>query len=315
MSFTKKGENPSPSAHGGRDSLLAMDRRTLLKSGVAALAAGALSASASASSAAAPGPRRRGDPFQLAYAPHFGMFEQHAGKDPVAQLEWAAAEGFRAWEDNGMAGRPIEEQERIAKAMERLGIRMGVFVANFGTAFEEHTFTSGKADALESFKADLRKAVDVAKRVRARWMTIVLGTDDPALPAGFKHVNAVEMLKRGAAICEPHNLVMVMEPLNYRDHPGLYLRTSDLAWSLCKAVGSPAVKTLFDIYHQSISEGNLIPNLQHCWDEIAYFQIGDNPGRNEPSTGEVNYRNVFREIHGRGFQNERVDRPVIGCKF
>jgi hydroxypyruvate isomerase len=278
-----------------------MDRRTLLKSGVAALAAGALTSSAAAGPVAAPGSRRRGEPFQLAYAPHFGMFEQHAGKDPVAQLEWAAAEGFRAWEDNGMAGRPIEEQERIARAMERLSIRMGVFVANFGTAFEDRTFTSGNPDALENFQADLKRAVEVAKRVRARWMTIVLGTDDPSLPAGFKHVNAVEMLKRGAAICEPHGLVMVMEPLNQRDHPGLYLRTSDLAWSLCKAVGSPSVKILFDIYHQAISEGNLIPNLRHCWDEIAYFQMGDNPGRKEPGTGEVNYRNVFREIHGRGF--------------
>lgn len=272
---------------------------------MAALAAGALTGSAGARARAETAPaaagRSRGEPFRLAYAPHFGMFEQHAGPDPVAQLEWAAAEGFRAWEDNGMTGRPVEEQVRIAAAMERLGIRMGVFVANFGTAFKERTFTSGNAAALENFQADLKQAVEVAKRVRARWMTIVLGTDDPALPAGFKHVNAVEMLKRGAEICEPHGLVMVMEPLNQRDHPGLYLRTSDLAWSLCKAVGSPSVKILFDIYHQSISEGNLIPNLRHCWDEIAYFQIGDNPGRNEPGTGEVNYRNVFREIHGRGF--------------
>lgn len=284
-----------------------MDRRTLLKSGLAALAAGALPGTTSAAPAPAPAPgvkpvRARGENFQLAYAPHFGMFEAHAGPDPVAQLEWAAAEGFRAWEDNGMTGRPLEEQERIARAMERLNIRMGVFVANFGTAFQEHTFTSGKEDARASFLADLKAAVEVAKRVNARWMTIVLGTDDPSLPPGFKHAHAAEMLKRGAEICEPHGLVMVMEPLNQRDHPGLYLRTSDLAWSLCKAVGSPAVKILFDIYHQSISEGNLIPNLRHCWDEIAYFQIGDNPGRNEPGTGEVNYRNVFREIHGRGFQ-------------
>ena len=111
----------------------------------------------------------------------------------------------------------------------------------------------------------------------------------------------VEMLRRGAEIFEKHDLVMVMEPLNFRDHPNLYLERSAHAYMLCKAVQSPSVKILFDIYHQAITEGNLIPNIMRYWDEIAYFQIGDNPGRNEPSTGEVNYRNVFQRIHKRGF--------------
>ena len=60
-------------------------------------------------------------------------------------------------------------------------------------------------------------------------------------------------------------------------------------------------KILFDIYHQQIQEGNLIPNIEKCWDEIGYFQIGDNPGRNEPTTGEINYKNIFKYIHSRGF--------------
>jgi hydroxypyruvate isomerase len=70
---------------------------------------------------------------------------------------------------------------------------------------------------------------------------------------------------------------------------------------MCKAVNSPSCKILFDIYHQQISDGNLIPNIERCWDEIAYFQAGDNPGRNEPGTGEINYRNVFRHLHAKGF--------------
>ena len=81
----------------------------------------------------------------------------------------------------------------------------------------------------------------------------------------------------------------------------MYLERSDHAYMLCKAVDSPAVKILFDIYHQQIAEGNLIPNIKRFWDEIAYFQIGDNPGRNEPTTGEINYRNVFKTIHDKGF--------------
>jgi hydroxypyruvate isomerase len=94
---------------------------------------------------------------------------------------------------------------------------------------------------------------------------------------------------------------MVLEPLNFRDHPGLFLSESPQAYEICKAVDSPSCKILFDIYHQQIQEGNLIPNIEKCWDEIGYFQIGDNPGRNEPTTGEINYTNVFKYIHSRGY--------------
>lgn len=285
-----------------------MDRRSFLKSGLAAGATYATARGVSAATSPAAGlsgaqePAAGSEPFRLAYAPHFGMFRHSAGDDPVAQLEWAHDQGFRAWEDNQMANRSVEEQERIAAALQRLDMRMGVFVANFGTAFQEQSFSSGKEDARDNFLADLRKAVEVAKRVDAKWMTIVLGTEDPRLMPGYQHANAIDMLRRGAEIFEPEGLVMVMEPLNFRDHPRLYLRDSDHAYMLCKAVDSPAVKILFDVYHQAISEGNLIPNIRECWDEIAYFQVGDNPGRKEPGTGEVNYRNVFAEIHRRRFE-------------
>ena len=104
-----------------------------------------------------------------------------------------------------------------------------------------------------------------------------------------------------AEILEPHGLVMVLEPLNFRDHPGLFLTKSSQAFQICEAVNSPACKILFDIYHQQIQEGNLIPNIEKSWDEIGYFQIGDNPGRKEPTTGEINYKNIFKYIYSRGF--------------
>lgn len=102
-------------------------------------------------------------------------------------------------------------------------------------------------------------------------------------------------------ILEPHGLVMVLEPLNFRDHPGLFLTESPQAFQICKAVDSPSCKILFDIYHQQIQEGNLIPNIDDSWDEIAYFQIGDNPGRKEPTTGEINYKNIFSFIYKKGY--------------
>jgi hydroxypyruvate isomerase len=103
---------------------------------------------------------------------------------------------------------------------------------------------------------------------------------------------------------EPHNLTMVMEPLS--DTPELFLRTSSQTYEIARAVNSPACKILYDIYHMQRNEGNLIAHIDLTWSEIAYFQIGDVPGRNEPGTGEINYRNVLKHIHGR-MQNEGRD--------
>jgi len=130
---------------------------------------------------------------------------------------------------------------------------------------------------------------------------VVPGHVDLRLNREYQTANVIDTLKYASEILEPHNLIMVLEPLNFRNHPGLFLAESPHAYQICKAVDSPSCKILFDIYHQQIQEGNLIPNIEQCWDEIAYFQIGDNPGRNEPTSGEINYKNVFKYIHSRGF--------------
>ncbi len=266
------------------------------------IAAAPTSTAALREEVAALGRRRRGDRFRMAYAPHLGMFRHHAGDDPVDQIAFMADEGFSAFEDNGMAGRSVEDQERIAQALVERDMRMGVFVANFGTAFGKRSFTTGDGGHLEKFLADLQAAVEVAQRVNAKWMTVVLGDLEPRLELEYQTAHAIEMLKRGAEVFEPHELVMVLEPLNpWRDHPGMFLTRIPQAYAICKAVDSPAVKILDDLYHQQIAEGNLIPNMDLAWDEIAYFQIGDNPGRNEPTTGEIHYRNVFRHIHAKGY--------------
>jgi hydroxypyruvate isomerase len=110
-------------------------------------------------------------------------------------------------------------------------------------------------------------------------------------------------LKFCAEICEPAGLIMVLEPLNaWRDHPGLFLTGIPQAYRICRAVGSPCCKIVDDLYHQQITEGNLIPNIEAAWEEIAAFHIGDNPGRKEPTTGEINYRNIFKFLHKKGYQ-------------
>jgi hydroxypyruvate isomerase len=280
-----------------------MLRRAFLKTAAgAAMVSGPIAATAPRAAAAQLGAERKGAPFRMGYAPHFGMFRHSAGEDLVGQVHFMADEGFTAFEDNGMAGRPVEVQQAIAAALQERGMTMGVFVANFGTAFGKRSFTTGDPAHRANFLEDLERAVEVAQRVKAKWMTVVLGDLEPRLEMEYQTAHAIDMLRAGAEVFEPHGLVMVLEPLNpWANHPGMFLSRIPQAYEICRAVDSPAVKILDDLYHQQIAEGNLIPNMDMAWDEIAYFQIGDNPGRNEPTTGEINYRNVFRHIHRKGF--------------
>lgn len=239
-------------------------------------------------------------PFQLKYAPHLGMFEKSAGKDPIDQLKFMADQGFSAFEDNGMKNREIALQEKMAKTMHDSGIAMGVFVAHT-IYWQKPNLASGDKSFQEEFLKEIEESVEVAKRVKATWMTVVPGHLDLRLHPDYQTVNVVETLKRACEILEPHNLVMVLESLNFRNHPGLFLSESPHANLICKMVNSPSCKILFDAYHQQIQEGNIIPNIEKCWDEIAYFQVGDNPGRKEPTSGEMNYKNIFKFIHEKGF--------------
>lgn len=244
--------------------------------------------------------KERSAPFRLKYAPHPGMFRYSAGEDLVSQIEFAADAGFRAWEDNDMRGRDVSEQKRIAAALQRNDMQMGIFVGA-DISWNEPGITSGDADSRAKFLADIRNSVEVAKRVNATWMTIVPGHVNARLQPHYQMANVVETLRQACDILEPHGFAMVLEALNFRDHPGMFLTTISQGYMICKAVDSPSCKILFDLYHQQISEGNIIPNIDSAWDEIAYFQIGDNPGRNEPLTGEMNYLRIFEHINKKGY--------------
>ncbi|MGB5370210.1 MAG: TIM barrel protein, partial [Flavobacteriaceae bacterium] len=230
---------------------------------------------------------------------HLGMFKAHAGEDPIAQINFMAEQGFTAFEDNGMMGRDIAMQTKIGETLARHNMTMGVFVIDKGGNMD-NTLAAGKQEYIDIFLDGCRRAVEVAKRVNAKWMTVVPGGFDRDLPIGIQNANVIEALRKGAEILEPHGLVMVLEPLS--DSPDLYLRTSEQTYLICKGVNSPSCKILYDIYHMQKNEGHLIHNMDLCWEEIAYIQIGDNPGRKEPTTGEINYKNVFKFIHGKGFQ-------------
>ena len=273
-----------------------MDRRTYLTAGLAAGVTVANAAVSIGQSGTKPTGKRD---FKLNYAPHFGMFKECAGNDLLDQLQFMGDEGFTAFEDNGMMKRPVDLQEKIRVKMIRLGMTMGVFVANADFAHKTFVDLKNRDMLVDKMKA----AVEVSKRVNAKWCTVVPDAYDPKLEWDYQTANVIENLRWCAEVCEPSGLVMVLEPLNpWTNHPGLFLTKIPQAYQICRAVNSPSCKILDDLYHQQITEGNLIPNMDMAWDEIAYFQVGDNPGRKEPTTGEINYRNVFKHIHGKGFK-------------
>jgi hydroxypyruvate isomerase len=233
--------------------------------------------------------------FKLLYAPHFGMFKNHAGEDLIDQLNFMNETGFKALEDNGLMSRPVETQKKIGETLAKNGQKMGVFVVAFDGWPPKSTLASGSSQWRETFLKTCREAVEVAKRSNAKYMTVVPGNFERNLPMGVQTAHVIESLRRACDIFEPHNLTMVLEPLS--DNPDLFLRHSDQTYMICKAVNSPACKILFDMWQMQRNEGRMTYNMDLVWDEIAYFQIGDEPGRNEPTTGEVNYNFLFKHIH------------------
>lgn len=276
-----------------------MKRRTFLGNmALASVGASLIGPSVNAMSSAANYNKNK---FPLHFAPHDGMFKAHAGADILEQIKFMAQEGFTAFEDNELKSRSIATQEAMATLLKASGMQMGVFVAH-KIYWREPNLAGGEQKYRDEFLADIEDSVAVAKRIGAKWMTVVPGYVDLRKSKDYQTANVVESLKQASKILEPHGLVLVLEPLNFRNHPGMFLNESPQAYQICKAVDSPSCKILFDIYHQQIQEGNLIPNIEACWDQIAYFQIGDNPGRNEPGTGEINYKNIFKYIHKKGFK-------------
>lgn len=237
--------------------------------------------------------------FNMDFAPHFGMFKNSAPGGIIDELKFMADQGFRSLEDNGMLKRSVADQELIGRTLEDLGMRMGVFVIEGGDNWKV-SLATGKQEFLDTFLKTCRESVEVAKRINAKWMTVVPGYFDRTLQLGVQTGNVIEALKRGAEIFEPHGLTMVLEPLS--DNPDLFLRHADQSYMICKAVGSPSCKILYDIYHMQRNEGNLIATMEKTWSEIAYIQIGDNPGRKEPGTGEIHYVNVFKYLDSKGFE-------------
>lgn len=271
----------------------ALSRRSFIGSAAAA----ALAASAVTSTAKAAGNGRR---FKLKYAPNPGMFHQHAGKDYLDNIRFMADEGFSAMFDNGLMGKPVDMQEKIATEMARRDMTMGPFVLY--AEFKDPTFVTQDKAFREMIIKRTRQGVEVAKRTNTKWMLIAPGCCSQRMEWDYQTANLVDNLRYCTEIAEANDVVIVIEPLNWwANHPGLFLQKIPQAYLVCRAVNSPACKIVNDLYHQQITEGNLIPNIDKAWSEIGAFHIGDNPGRKEPTSGEINYKNIFKHLYKKGY--------------
>lgn len=241
------------------------------------------------------------EPFKLKYAPYIGMFRESVGSpDPVDHIKFCYDRGFRAVFDNGLMGRPLEEQDRIASELARLGMDLGPFVlyADFGVT----SFVVQDEEKRKMLIDLMHKGVETAKRINAKWALVVPGHYDERLHWDYQTANVIENLRYCADVLEPAGLTMVLEPLNtIHDHPGLFLTRIPQAYLICRSVNSPSIKIINDLYHQQITEGNLIPNIDAAYGEIGAFHLGDNPGRNEPTSGEINYKNIFKFLYHKGY--------------
>lgn len=238
--------------------------------------------------------------FKLKYAPSLGTFRESAGRDPIDNIKFIADQGFRAIFDNGLMNKPPELQEKIANELARLGLDLGPFVLY--ADFKTKSMVTQNPEIKKMLQETMKKGLEVQKRTGVKTALVVPGHFDEGLERGYQMANVIDNMRMCCDVVGKTNLKLVMEPLNaWTNHPGLFLTKMSEAYLICLGVDHPSCKIVDDMYHQQITEGNIIPNMDKCWEYISAFHLGDNPGRKEPTTGEINYKNIFKHIYHKGY--------------
>jgi hydroxypyruvate isomerase len=154
----------------------------------------------------------------------------------------------------------------------------------------------------ETFLGDVRKAIVYAQKLEIPQVSVNSGLSAAGKTAAEQYASLTEGLKRAADLVAEAKLTLLIEALNSLvDHPGCFLTNNVDALQVVKEVNLPHVRLLFDIYHEQIMRGNLIRTITAAAPHIAVFHVADNPGRNDPGTGEIDYPNVYAAIRKTGF--------------
>lgn len=281
-----------------------MDRRAFFTGAAVTAATGTATPGPVAAQAPGDGAGRS---WKLRFAPHIGLtsldtplFKESVGTlDPVAHIDFIADLGFAGIEDNLLKLRPAADQERIGRALARRGLEMGCFVNNAADWNKPLWCTTDPASR-EKQRADLLASIETARRVGGKYLTTISGRD-LRVPLPVQLQAMAENLKRVAETAERAGVVLGVEATNEAGFPGMLVHRVLDAYAVVKAVGSPAVRLVFDAFHVQVMDGDVINNMDRVWDAVGIVQIADNPGRVEPGTGEMNYANILRHLRGRGY--------------
>ena len=218
----------------------------------------------------------------------------------IERIEKVAAVGMKAFEFWGWGNKDIDA---IKATKDECGLEVAIFGADVGGALVDPSNRDKLPEAL-------KRSVEAAHKLDCKRMLVTTGNEIEGVRRGAQHQSIVDGLKVAAEIVEDGGITLCLEPLNVLvNHKGYYLYSSEEGFQIVDAVGSPNVGLLFDIYHQQITEGNLIANITASIDKITHFHVADVPGRHEPGTGEINYRNVFRSISETGYDG------FVGLEF
>lgn len=217
----------------------------------------------------------------------------------LERIEKVAAMGFAGVEFWGWQDKNLDE---IQKKIKEEDLELAAFTGSNNPLTDP--------DKTEAAVADLQKALEVAEEINSRNIIVTVGQEQEDIIRKKQHDNIIKVLDEVAPEAEAAGVTLVIEPLNIAvDHQGYYLSSSYEGYEILKKVNSPRVKMLFDIYHQQITEGNLIDNFTEHIDFIGHFHMADIPGRHEPGTGELNYGNIFKAIDNLNYNG------FVGCEF
>jgi hydroxypyruvate isomerase len=242
-------------------------------------------------------------PYKLRYACELNWFEKEMSF--AQRLDLFKSHGFTAVEYNGLLKHEVAEVEQLRKDLDARGMDFGIFVANPG-GWDR----SGVVDPKQhpAFLEEVQKTIRYHKIIKNRAVTTLTGMTLPGVSRSTQRRSCVEGFKKAADLLAGTELALVAEPLNHIDHPGFFMTRADELAEVVSQVNSPNVRMLYDLYHLQVTQGNLIRDFQLYYDVVGYIQTGDVPGRKEPGTGEVNYRNVLKAIYDKGY------RGIIGME-
>ena len=217
----------------------------------------------------------------------------------AARIPRVAALGFKAFEFWGWWNKDLDAIEKAAKDS-----GLDVAVCCVKTAFSEDVAPMLLPEGKAAFVEAVKDCIKLTQRLNCKCFIVTTGNELPNVPRAAQHKACVGALKAAAPVAEDAGVTLVLEPLNLLvDHAGYYLSTSAEGFEILGEVNSPAVKLLFDIYHQQITEGNLTRNICNNIDKIGHFHVANNPGRHEPAIGEINYPYLFTQIRKAGYKH------------